>query len=239
MSRTLFRQLIGHEDLALGFGKVQQYRGPKLLDFRQIMLEFIFETVDEIKELDYTRYTHVAKHNVGPVTQYYYDPLSLAVPDDYDVLKPNSVLLTSTGRWIRIGSDDDTVVTPGTIFDTIIASCSDETTELTTGSPRDFTTFRTPYPLNMYNGYVRASLTTAPTGADMIINMTYNGNPLFTTPITIDAGELTSVTAVTPSVLAVNYLPDDAELLPYITQVGSTFGGAGLKVAVTGVKVTP
>jgi hypothetical protein len=202
------------------------------------MLEFIFETIDEIKELDYTRYTHVAKHNVGPVTQYYYDPLSLAVPDDYDVLKPNSVLLTSTGRWIRIGSDDDTV-SLNNVFDTIIASASDEFTELTTGSPRDYTTYRAPYPYNMHNGYVRASLTLAPTGAPMIIDVTMNGTSMFSTPIYIDAGETTSVTAVTQSVLNLTYIPDDAEFLPYITQVGSTFGGSGLKVALSGVKVIP
>jgi hypothetical protein len=238
MARTLLRQLIGHEDLALGFGKVQQLRGDRLLTFRQIMLEFIFETVAEIKELDYNKYTHVALHVVGPVIQYYYDPLSHLTPDDYNVIKPNSIQLSQGGRWIRIGSG---VSGQNQIFDTIIASCSDEFTELTTGAPRDFTTFRCPYPLNMLNGYVRASLTVAPTGSSMIIDIHMNGVSMFSTPIYIDAGELTSVTAAIQSVVDIPdmVIPDDAEFLPYITQIGSTFGGSGLKIAVSGIKVTP
>lgn len=123
------------------------------------------------------------------------------------------------------------------VFDTIIASCSDENTPIPTGGPK--TTFRCPYPLDLTEGYVRASLTNAPTGSSMIIDITMNGVTMFSTPIYIDAGSRTSVGAAIQSVISVpgNLAPDDAEFLVYVTQVGSTYAGSGLKVAVTGKKV--
>lgn len=129
---------------------------------------------------------------------------------------------------------------PGHGFDTIIASCSDEITPISVGGPK--TTFRCPYPLDMTNGFVRASLTTAATGAPMIIDITMNGVSMFSTPITIDAGSRTSVGSTPQSVLniplvgGVPLIPDDAEFLVYVTQVGSIIAGMGLKVAVTGEK---
>jgi hypothetical protein len=129
---------------------------------------------------------------------------------------------------------------PGHGFDTIIASCSDELTPITLGGPK--TTFRCPYPLDMTNGFVRASLTTAPTGASMIVDVHMNGTTMFSTPISIDAGSRTSVGSTPQSVISIPLvgglpiIPDDAEFLVYVNQVGSTFAGSGLKVAVTGEK---
>ena len=122
-------------------------------------------------------------------------------------------------------------------FDTIIASCSDEVTPIPV-SPTPKTTFRAPYPLDLTLGYVRASMTTAPIGSPIVIQITVNGNNLFTTPISIDDGMRTSVGSVAPSVIdpAQLLIPDDAEFLVYVTAVGSTFAGTGLKVAVTGIK---
>lgn len=121
-------------------------------------------------------------------------------------------------------------------FDTIIASASDEFTPITVGGPK--TTFRAPYPLDLTQGYVRASLTTAPVGASMIIRLTMNGVDLFSTPMYIDDGMKTTVSAAIQSVIAVPqlYVPDDAEFLVYVDQVGSSYAGSGLKVAVTGIK---
>ena len=129
---------------------------------------------------------------------------------------------------------------PGnSLLDTIIASCSDEFSPLSIGGPK--TTFRAPYPMDLAvvgsEGYIRASLTTANTGADLIIDITMNGVTMFSTLLRIDAGERTSVTSAIPAVLSITDIPDDAEFLVYITQVGSGFAGSGLKVALTGIKV--
>ena len=121
-------------------------------------------------------------------------------------------------------------------LDTIIASASDEFTPITVGGPK--TTFRAPYPLDLTNGYVRISLTQAPIGSAFIVNLTVNGFNLFTTNVQIDDGSKTCVGSSVPAVIDPNryYIPDDAEFLVYVTQVGSTFAGTGLKVAVTGIK---
>lgn len=119
-------------------------------------------------------------------------------------------------------------------FDTIIASASDEETPLIIGGIK--TTFRSPYPLDLTLGYIRASLSTAPTGAPIIIDVYMNGVTMFDTPIQIDIGSRTSVGSAIPAVLAIVTIPDDAEFTVYVTQVGSAQPGAGLKVAVTGIK---
>lgn len=126
-------------------------------------------------------------------------------------------------------------------YDTIIASCSDEVTPISLGGPK--TTFRAPYAMDLAvvgsEGYIRASLTTAPVGAAFIIDVTMNGLTLFSQQIVIDDGTKTSVGSAIPAVLSVTSIPDDAEFLVYVTQVGSTYAGAGLKVAVTGIKTAP
>lgn len=133
-----------------------------------------------------------------------------------------------------VGPPGEPGVDQNSWFDTIIASASDEISPITTGGPK--TTFRAPYPLDLTLGYVRASLTTAPVGAAMIVDVTMNGLSLFSTPIYIDAGTKTSVGSATPAVLAITAIPDDAEFLIFVNQVGSSTAGSGLKVAVTGIK---
>ena len=123
---------------------------------------------------------------------------------------------------------------PGMLFSVLLESKA--YTPLTLGGPK--TTFRAPYPLDMTNGYVRISLTNAPVGAALIVDLTMNGVSVFSTQVQIDENEKTSVTAATQAILNIpgNLVPDDAEFLVYITQVGSTSAGTGLKIAVTGEK---
>ena len=131
-------------------------------------------------------------------------------------------------------------------FDTIIASASDELSSITVDLVTPKTTWRAPYPLDLTSGYVRMSLTTAPTGADFIVDVKINdpdlpGNPsvsLFTTLLRIDSTGKTSVTSAIPAVIdPTKYLiKDDTEFIIFVTQVGSTLTGTGLKVALTGIK---
>ena len=118
------------------------------------------------------------------------------------------------------------------LFDTIIASASDEESALTVSAK--LTTFRAPYPLSL--AYVRASLTNAPAGSDLIVDVLLDGVSLFSTPIHIDPGETTSKTSATQAVLSTVLVPDDGELTIDVLQIGSVASGTGLKVAVTGVK---
>jgi len=340
--RILYRSLIGHEDFALGPGKLPQERGEHSIVLQKIELPFIFRTVDEIKELDYTKYMHIGLHiEYGAVIEYYYDPTSTAVADDNLIIKPNSIHVTLPGRYIKVavgvgGSGgivytytaiDYTIQYPnecvlvdsntgpititlsaspvtdnysgvwdcgdraalnnitivrngqtihsleenalidtdsgrfdfiytgltwefapiagcsgsgsslGGDHDTIIAAASTEYGDLVVSGVLPATTFRAPYALDLTNGYIRASLTTAPTGADVIIDVHMNGVSMFSTLIHIDINSDTSVGSITPAILTTTYVPDDAEFEVFITQVGSTITGSGLKIAITGIKV--
>lgn len=110
------------------------------------------------------------------------------------------------------------------------AAVSDEVTALTTGTAK--ITFRMPFPLTLTN--LRISVTTAPTGAALSVTLRRNGSVILSTPVTIDAGEKTSVTAATPCVISSAALASDDDMTVDILQVGSTIAGAGLKILLIG-----
>jgi hypothetical protein len=115
----------------------------------------------------------------------------------------------------------------------IIIAVSDESTALTTGTNK--VRFRMPYAFTLTG--VRASVNTAPTGAALIVDINEGGASILSTKLSIDATETTSTTAATPAVISDSALADDAEISIDIDQIGSTVAGAGLKVALIGVKV--
>lgn len=121
----------------------------------------------------------------------------------------------------------------GAVTQCIAVACSDETTALTTGTAK--VAFRMPYAFTLTG--IRASVTTAPTGADLIVDVNESGSTVMTTDkLRIDAGEKTTTTAATPPALTDTALADDAEITIDIDQIGSTIAGAGLKVYLIGTK---
>ena len=115
-------------------------------------------------------------------------------------------------------------------------ACSNETTPLVVGSPS--MTFRSPHAMTLTE--VRASLTTAGTGATLVsITINVNGVNIFSgggTGLTIDATEKTSTTATTPNVIGISAVPDDAEITIDIDSVDSGNVATGLKVTLIGYK---
>ena len=110
---------------------------------------------------------------------------------------------------------------------------SDETTALTTGTAKG--TFRMPYAMTVTD--VRATVTTAPTGANIIVDINDGGTSIMTTnKLSIDATEKTSTTAATAPGVTDTALADDAEITIDIDQIGSTIAGAGLKIWVIGTR---
>lgn len=107
---------------------------------------------------------------------------------------------------------------------------SDETTDLTTGTGK--LTVRMPYAFTLTD--VRASVTTAPVGSTITVDINEGGVSILSTKLTIDASEKTSTTAATPVVISDSSLADDAEITFDIDQVGSSTAGAGLKVTLIG-----
>ena len=115
----------------------------------------------------------------------------------------------------------------------LIISASDEATALTAGTSK--TVFRMPYAYTLTA--VRASLTTAGTGSNLVtIDINEAGSTILSTKITLDASEKTSVTAATQAVISDTSLADDAEITIDIDQIDSGGVSAGLKVYLIGYK---
>lgn len=121
---------------------------------------------------------------------------------------------------------------PPDLTQAIIVAVGDESTALTAGTNK--VRFRMPYAFTLTG--VRASVNTAPTGANLIVDINEGGASILSTELSIDATETTSTTAASAAVISDAALADDAEISIDIDQIGSTIAGAGLKVALIGVK---
>lgn len=148
--------------------------------------------------------------------------------------------ISDAGSAASSSSSDFATAAQGALADTALQSqkvmfgiaVSDETTDLTTGTAK--TTFRAPSAFDLTS--VRASVTTAPIGASISVDISVNGVSIFTTALSIDSTEKTSTTAATAHVLTSSPLAiaDDAEITVDIDAVGSTTAGAGLKIVLIG-----
>jgi hypothetical protein len=107
----------------------------------------------------------------------------------------------------------------------MITAVSDETTAITTGVSKVI--FRAPYAMTLYQ-IPRASLSVASTSGTPTVDINKNGTSIFSTLLTIDANETTSVTAATPAVLSTTTLADDDQISIDIDVAGT--GATGLKV---------
>lgn len=110
----------------------------------------------------------------------------------------------------------------------------DETTDLAVASA--VLTFRMPFAFSLTE--VRASVTTAPVGAAIQIDVNANGTSIFSTVLSIDDGSNTSVGSAAPAALNSDptAIADDDEITVDVTQVGSTTAGAGLKLSLLGAQ---
>lgn len=153
-----------------------------------------------------------------------------------DVVVGNDGNIGSAGDTdaIAIASNGLVTFSAGTkgVTESFIIACSDESTALTTGTAK--VTFRMPYAFTLQA--VRASVTTAPVGSTIIVDINEGGTTILSTKLSIDASEKTSTTAAVPPVISDSALADDAEITIDIDQVGSGTAGAGLKVALIGVR---
>lgn len=109
--------------------------------------------------------------------------------------------------------------------ESITLAVSDESTAITTGTAK--VTFRAPFAMTLYQ-VPRASLSTASTSGIPAIDINKNGVSIFSTVLTIDANEKTSVTAATAAVMTTTSFADDDEITVDIDTAGT--GSKGLKV---------
>lgn len=110
----------------------------------------------------------------------------------------------------------------------------DETTALTTGT----TKFSFDMPFAMTLSDIIATVTTAPTGASLIADVSDGGTSIMTTDkLEIEATETSTETAATGPALTDTALARNATITIDIDQVGSTIAGAGLKVYLIGTRI--
>tara|TARA_R110000787_G_scaffold104653_4_gene211949 strand:+ start:5209 stop:6915 length:1707 start_codon:yes stop_codon:yes gene_type:complete len=114
----------------------------------------------------------------------------------------------------------------------IAIACSDETTALAAATA--VATFHMPYAFTVTG--VKASVTTAPVGSVLTVDINEAGSTILTTKLTIDAGEKTSATAATAAVVggAGPALADNALMTVDLDGVGSGTAGTGLKIYLIG-----
>jgi len=109
----------------------------------------------------------------------------------------------------------------------LMLAASDETSNLTTGTAK--ITFRAPRAMTLVG--IRANVNTAPVGSTIIVDVNEDGASIFSTCLSIDASEKTSVTAAVPPVFSDTAIANDAEITVDIDQIGSSTAGKGLKIS--------
>ena len=110
-------------------------------------------------------------------------------------------------------------------FQTLSVALSDEYTPLTTGTAK--VTIRAPFGMKLFQ-IPRASVTTASNSGIPTVNIKVGGTTIFSTKLTIDVSEKTSVTAAIPAVLSTTTIADDAEITFDVDVAGNLT--TGLKV---------
>lgn len=109
-----------------------------------------------------------------------------------------------------------------TNFTTI--AVSDTTSTITAGVAKQY--WRAPKAFTLLS--TRASVSTVSSSGLVTVNIKKNGTTIYSTKLTIDASELTSVTAATPAVLSTTAFADD-DLLTFDIDTAGT-GAVGLQV---------
>ena len=143
------------------------------------------------------------------------------------VCQPDSTF--GKGKNVKVNSTGSALEFTPDYFD---FACSDEETNLTAGNKKFTIVFTRAF--NCVSE-IRFSVTQAPTGADIILEVAKNGTSIFTGTNypTIDAGTKTTNVSASPQIVSgasLDFAVGD-ELKVGITQVGSTVAGVGLKAS--------
>lgn len=140
-----------------------------------------------------------------------------------------AILPAIPGSWaLLVSNGTNWVIMQTSTAYSLTLACSDETTDLTTGTAK--VTFRAPKAMRITG--VRANVNTAPAGSTIIADINEGGVSIFSTRVSIDATEKTSVTAATAAVISDTLIADDAEITVDIDQIGSSTAGKGLKITI-------
>lgn len=117
------------------------------------------------------------------------------------------------------------------VIDFVVAA-SDEESDLVTGPRISF-----PMPRDIRLTAVKAMVSFAPQGGSIIVDVLRNGNSIFSTPLSINAGHQSStLNFSSPAVISQAAIAADDIMTIEIIQVGTAYPGAGLKITFLGTQ---
>ena len=126
----------------------------------------------------------------------------------------------------EIAITNDLQISGSTSFeDYMILSVTADNTDIQTGTGQF--RFRLPFAMELYQ-IPRASLSTASSSGAVTVDINSGGSTIFSTNLTIDANETTSITAATPAVLSTTSIADDSQITIDVDGAGT--GARGLKI---------
>ena len=199
----------------------------------------VFDTISGDSASTSTKFGGTALNKIGNFLNGGGSEIAYIKDDDIIITDPSTTTKrvridagTVSASNTRVLNMPDRDVHSNVFNEVILLACSDETTALTVGTGK--VTFRCPFAF--YVTGVSASVTTAPVGSTIIIDINEAGSTILSTKLSIDASEKTSTSAASAAVISDASIAADAEITVDIDQIGSSTAGAGLKVKLDGYR---
>ena len=199
----------------------------------------VFDTISGDSASTSTKFGGTALNKIGNFLNGGGSEIAYIKDDDIVITDPSTTTKrvridagTVSASNTRVLNMPDRDVHSNVFNEVILLACSDETTALTVGTGK--VTFRCPFAFTITG--VSASVTTAPVGSTIIIDINEAGSTILSTKLSIDASEKTSTSAASAAVISDANIAADAEITVDIDQIGSSTAGAGLKVKLDGYR---
>ena len=199
----------------------------------------VFDTISGDSASTSTKFGGTALNKIGNFLNGGGSEIAYIKDDDIVITDPSTTTKrvridagTVSASNTRVLNMPDRDVHSNVFNEVILLACSDETTALTVGTGK--VTFRCPFAFTITG--VSASVTTAPVGSTIIIDINEAGSTCLSTKLSIDAAEKTSTSAASAAVISDANIAADAEITVDIDQIGSSTAGAGLKVKLDGYR---
>ncbi len=199
----------------------------------------VFDTITGDSSSTSTKFGGTALNKIGNFLNGGGSEIAYIKDDDIVITDPSTTTKrvridagTVSASNTRVLNMPDRDVAANAFNEVILLACSDETTDLTVGTGK--VTFRCPFAFTITG--VSASVTTAPTGAILIVDINEAGSTILSTKLSIDASEKTSTSAASAAVISDANIAADAEITVDVDQIGSSAAGAGLKVKIEGYR---
>lgn len=199
----------------------------------------VFDTITGDSASTSTKFGGTALNKIGNFLNGGGSEVAYIKDDDIVITDPSTTTKrvridagTVSASNTRVLNMPDRDVAANSFNEVILLACSDETTDLTTGTAK--VTFRCPFAFTITG--VSASVSTAPVGSTIICDINEGGTTILSTKLSIDASEKTSTTAASAAVISDASIAADAEITVDIDQIGSSTAGTGLKVKLDGYR---